>query len=276
VATERLESLLAEWRAIEPQQATLGHIEQAEAYQPRNNRLAPYKDRGRLEDASEAHVADLASKLGDGRDLDPLLVARIDGTLYLIDGHHRMKAYRRAGRQSVPVRIRDSTLADALTASKAVNCDGVKLPMHAEQRREAAWQYLAMLTMQGRRDLPEGESQRGIGRTFGVGKDTIGAMLRKLPKVNPGDYSADACDPGTDWPQWRIVKGNAWRDAFADVPEDLRERHKDERRAAKLARLIDSDGLDAFLRSLRLLEVEAVTTAADRLAEAGGSEGDDY
>lgn len=276
MALEKLDELLAEWRAIEPQRVTLGRIKQAEAYQPRNNRLAPYKVRGRLEDASEAHVADLASKLGDGRDLDPLLVARIDDTLYLIDGHHRMKAYRRAGRHSVPVRIRDSTVADALMASKAANCDGVKLPMHAEQRREAAWQYLAMLAMQGRRELPAGESQRGVGRTFGVGKDTIGAMLRKLPKVNPSDYPADACDPGTDWPQWKHVKGNAWRDAFADVPEDVRERHKDERRAAKLGKLIESDGIDAFLRSLHLLEVEAISAAADRLADAVGREVDDY
>ncbi len=67
---ERLEALLTEWRTIEPQQVALSRIKEAEAYQPRNVRLTPFRDRGRLEEASEAHVADLASKLGDGRDLD--------------------------------------------------------------------------------------------------------------------------------------------------------------------------------------------------------------
>lgn len=274
MALEKLESLLAEWRTIEPQQTTIGRIREVEAFQPRNTRLAPFRDRGRLESASEQHVADLASKLCDGRDLDPLLVANIRGTLYLIDGHHRLRAYRRERRRSVPVRIRDSTKAEAIMASKAVNCDGVKLPMHPEQQREAAWQYLAMRTDQGRRTLPEGESLRSIGRTFGTSKDTVAAMLRKLPKVNPGDYSEDARDPGTGWPQWKHVKGNAWRDAAAEVPADIRERHRDERRATQLAKLIERDGLDAFLRALRLLEVEAITTAADRLAEASTGCGD--
>lgn len=273
---EKLEALLSEWRAIEPQQVAIGRIRLADAYQPRNARLAPFRDRARLESASEQHVTDLVLKLGDGRDLEPLLVARIAGSLYLIDGHHRMKAYRRAGRQSVPARVRDAAEVEALVVSKAVNCDGVKLPMHPEQLREAAWQYLAMLTDRGRRALPEGVSLRSIGRTFGVSKDTTTRMFRKLPAVTPGDYSADACDPGTGWPQWRHVKGNAWRDAAAEVPETIRERHRDERRAAKLAKMIEQDGLDAFLRSLRLLEGEAIATTADRLAEVMTAGDGDY
>jgi hypothetical protein len=216
----------------------------------------------------------MAAKLGDGRDLDPLLVARIDGALFLIDGHHRMKAYRRAGRLSAPARISETSELDALMASKAVNCDGVKLPMHPEQQREAAWQYLAMQTKRGRRELPAGESLRSVGRLFGVGHDTIARMARRLPEVSPSDFTTDACDPGTGWPQWRHVKGNACRERFADVPNDAVESQRDERRAATLGKLIERDGLDAFLRSLRLLEVEAIDAAADRLAEASPSDAD--
>lgn len=277
---EKLEELLADWRAIEPQQVALADLRRADKYQPRNVRLAPYRDRARLDSASERHIADLALKLTDGRELEPLLVARIGGSLYLIDGHHRMNAYRSEGRQSVPVRVREATEAEALLVSKVVNCDGVKLPMHPEQHREAAWQYLALLTNRGRSELPAGASLRSIGRAFGVGKDTIGSMLRKLPAVSASDYGPDAVDPGTGWPQWKHCKGNTWRDVFADVPEDVRERHKDERRAAKLAQIIDKDGLDAFLRSMRLLEREAISEresisdAADRLAAAFGEVAD--
>lgn len=271
---QKLEAMLAEWRALEPQEVSLGRLREAEAYQPRNVRLAPFRDRGRLESASEAHIADLAAKLASGHDLEPLLVARIGGELFLIDGHHRLRAYRREGRRSVPVRIRESTEAEALLASKAVNCDGVKLPMHAEQKREAAWQYLALQTSRGRYRLPDGESLRRIAATFGAGKSTLSRMLQRMPTVALGDYPADACDPGTGWPQWKHVKGNAWRDVAAEVPEDVRERHRDERRAAQLGKIIDRDGMEAFLRSLRLLEAEAITEAADRLAEASGEAAD--
>lgn len=264
MALQKLEALLSAWRTTAPQEVPLGRLKEAEAYQPRNVRLAPYRDRGRLESASEAHIEDLAAKLADGHDLEPLLVARIGGELFLIDGHHRLRAYRRERRRSVPVRIRESSEAEALLASKAANCDGVKLPMHAEQKREAAWQYLALRTGRGRNGLPEGESLRDIARTFGAGKSTVARMARRLPTVAAGDFPPEACDPGTDWPQWKHVKGNAPRDAFADAPESA----KDAQRATKLAAMIERDGIDAFLRSLRLLEAEAIAEAADRLAEA--------
>lgn len=269
MSLEKLETQLAAWRAMAPQLVAIGRLREAEAYQPRDKRIAPFRDQGRLEDEAERHVADLTAKLGDGRDLDPLLVANIDGTLFVIDGHHRMKAYRNAGRRSVPACVRETTEAEALLASKAVNCDGVKLPMHPEQSREAAWQYLAAQTLRGRLGLPEGDTLRTIGRTFGIGKDTVAAMLKRLPTVNAAEYSPESTDPGTGWPRWKYVKGNAWRDAFANVPDEARDRHRDERRAAKLAKMIDRDGLEAFLRSLRLLAMEALDEAADRLAEAG-------
>ena len=270
---ENPEVLLAHWRGIESQQVPCSRIKLDAMFQPRNVRLVPFRDRSRLEEQGRAHVEDLAGKLEGGSQLEPVLVARIDGRLCLIDGHHRLQAYRRYGRDTIPARIRDSTRQEALVASKAANCDGVKLPMHAEQQREAAWQYLAIVTRQGRRELPEGLSTRCIARMFGTKKDTVWRMQRRLAEVDPAGWSADALDPGTGWPQWRHVKGNAFRDA---VPVELREQVQDERRAATLAKMIDRDGLEPFLRSLRLLGREAVAAEADRLAEAMAGEDDDY
>lgn len=276
MTTENPEALLTQWRAVDPQQMPCGRIKLDAMFQPRNARLTPFRDRGRLEEQGRAHVEDLAGKLEGGSQLEPVLVARIDGKLYLIDGHHRMQAYRRDGRDTIPARIRDSTRQEALIASKAANCDGVKLPMHAEQQREAAWQYLAIVTRQGRRELPEGLSTRSIARLFGTKKDTVWRMQRRLATVDPAGWSAAALDPGTGWPQWIHVKGNAIRDRFADAPEDVREQHRDERRAAMLAKMIDRDGLEPFLRSLRLLADEAVAAEANRLAEAMAGEDGDY
>lgn len=274
---EKLETLLVEWRSTTPQHVPTGSVKSSTAFQPRDTRLAPYADRTRLEAESERHVADLARALSGGRELDPLLVARIGGTLTVVDGHHRLKAYHREQRATIPVCIMDTTERMALLVSKLANCDGAKLPMHDEQRRECLWQYLAAATLQGRRVLPDGLSLRKLADRFGPSHATVSAMLKRLPQVTQSDYSEDACDPGTGFPRWMYVKGNAFRDAYADMPQEQQERHRDERRAAKIAAIIGRDGLAAFLRSLRLLELEAVDQAAESLAAAhAGEAGGDY
>lgn len=207
----------------------------------------------------------LADALGDG-ELEPMLVARVDGALYVVDGHHRMKAHRRAGRRSARVRILDMGAATAVMASKLVNCGGAKLPLHAEQARECAWQALVADTACGTR--APSMSDRAYARAFGTSRETIGSMRRRLPDVNPADYSADACDPGTDWPRWKHVKGNAIRDRHADVPEHERQRAQDERNAAKLAAMLVRIGAEAFRCAVALLKDEAAADALADLAEA--------
>jgi len=268
MAMETLETLLAEWRSIEPETIKIGSIKLDPVFQPRNLRLVPFKDRGRVESTSKQHTADLAAKLECGGNLDPILVARIDGVLKLIDGHHRLFAYRSAGRTHIPARIRGSTERQAFVVSKAANCDGVKLRMHNEQLKEGAWQYLALKTKRGKRDLPKGVSLRGIGRTFGIGHDTVARMRRWLLKVSPAPFHPDACDPGTGWPQWRHVRGNAIRDRFADVPEEKRIQHRIEKMAIRYGEDIDKYGEEMFISALRLLAREAVDEEIDRLADA--------
>ncbi len=272
MATEKLETLLAAWRAVEPQQVALGKLKEDPMFQPRNLRLIPYADRGRQEAASENHVADLAAKLTNGRELEPLLVARIDGKLWLIDGHHRLKAYRRQQRRTVPVRIMDADQTTALMVSKVVNCDGVKLPLHTRQKADGAWQYLAHVTARGRLPLPGGESQHSLERTFGVPRTTIRRMLKRLPTIKLSEFGPEACDAGTGWPQWRQCCGNAWKSFCDDVPEDKREQHLIERTAARLAAIKDKTGAEVFLKALKALQDEAIAEAADKLAEAEATE----
>lgn len=170
----------------------------------------------------------------------------------------------------------DASREQALIASKGVNCDGAKLPLHKEQKSEAAWQYLALRTLKGRRELPKGESLRGVARTFGVSPDTVSRMARRLPRVDLKEHQAEACDPGTGWPRWKDVRGNSFRDAYGDLPEDKREAWKDEKRAKQIGKIIDRDGLDAFLRSMHLLEIDEVDAAAEALAEASGLPEEDF
>lgn len=271
---EKLENVLTRWRQTEPHRVPLGRLKTDSAYQPRNPRLVPYKDSARWKADADAHIARLAAHLAYG-ELDPLLVADIDGKLMIVDGHHRLLAHRRAGKCDALAHIMRLTTDEARMVSKLVNCDPGKLKMHDEQRRECAWQYLAYVTTQGRTGLPACASRRRLAQRFGVGREAIRGMLKRLPEVNLAEYGEAACDPGTGFPNWKHVKGNAIRDRFADVDDDMRTQRQDERRAAKLAAIIDKDGSEAFLRSLRLLEHEALADAAAAHLEALEGAGDD-
>lgn len=263
-----LVSLVEAWRRRKPRSIDLRLIQSLPELQPRGVLMVPFGDRGALEAASEAHIADMTRRLDGGGQLEPLLIAEVAGQLLLVDGHHRLAAYRRQGRQQLPACISAMSRNAALLASKLVNCDGAKLPMHAEQKRDAAWQYLASVTDGGSRQLPKGTSLRAVSRAFGITVDTASRMHRRLSSVAPADFSPEACDPGTGWPRWRWAKGNSFRDALDTLPVEARQRWQDERRAAVIGKLISRDGLAAYLRSVYLLEIEALDAAADCLAAA--------
>ena len=272
---ESTESVLARWQQQAPEELPAGRIKTDPAYQPRDITLAPFRDRARLERDSEKHIARLAECITAGP-LDPLLVARIGTALFVVDGHHRLRAYKRAARRQVKARVLSVTPEQARLVSKLVNCSGAKLALHAEQARECVWQTLAHLTGQGRTPLPPEMSARAIGRTYGTSHETVRTMLRRLETVKVREYGPTACDPGTGWPRWRYVKENAIRSRFADVAADIQEQHRDAKRAAKLAAMIEKDGTAAFLRSVSLLRDEALREAAEQMAEALPVEADDY
>jgi len=268
MAMQKVAGLMAEWHNITPEMVEIEMIETDDKYQARNKRLAPFKDRGRLESASAQHIDTLALKLGKKRQLDAVWLARIDDKLYLVDGHHRLQAYRKKKRDSIPARIRDSTEMDAIMVSKACNCVGVKLPMHAEQCREAAWQHLALVTHRGRREMPVGESSHKIAMLYGISKNTLTAMKKKMTKIKLDEYPPEACDVGTGWPQWKQVRGNTQRDDGDDIPVDKRERIKTERLAERLGVLLETNGLDRFVKALRLLTMDELNEIAEQMEEA--------
>src|SRR5690606_24027143 len=83
----------------------------------------------------ERLIADLAKVLDSGGDLPAVTVLRAGGKTFLVDGHHRLEAYRvHAGRQSagesfeVPVAYFAGTPSDAVFASIIANSrHGIRL-----------------------------------------------------------------------------------------------------------------------------------------------------
>jgi ParB-like chromosome segregation protein Spo0J len=266
-----VERTLQRFQAAEVRQMPFASLKTDDAFQPREARMVPLKEHARVERRSEEHIGTmrLALEAAHSIELEPVLVAEVEGVLYVVDGHHRLKAYRRAQRETIPARVLPMTRTGAVLVSKLVNCAERALEMHPEQKRDAAWQYLAAVTHRGAVGLPEGESLRAIAGRFGIGKDTVRTMLRKLPDVNPRDWQGDALDSGTGWPRWKDIR--EWprhgHDQVEMTMEQLVQREA-EKGVKKMGALRDSMRPEAFRLMWRMmaLEIEQEATNPDTLA----------
>jgi len=269
---ERLETLLRALREQPPQDVSTAELRTHSKYQPRDPATVRLADRSRLETASDEHIARLRGHLAAGKEhqLEPLLVAAVEGLKYVIDGHHRLHAYRLAKREQLRARILQLSEGDAVMLAKLVNLDGTKLPLHAEQAREAAWQYLALVTARGKLPLPAGASCRTVAARFGLGKghDTVNRMVRRLPEIKLEEYSEAACDPGTGWPRWSAVKGNAFRDAFGDTPLDMREQLQAEKLVSAFLAKLDKATPGVRRRVAEVIRRDAAQATDEALADA--------
>lgn len=139
-----------------------------ELYQSRTN----YEDSNGVVDTY--HVAQLvaALKASRGNELDPIKVLKVGPRNIVVDGHHRLKAYRDAGRQGIPVEWAVGSPQQALLAAGAEN-KKARLQMTALERSERAWTLVTTGLFTKRQEM-EGS---------GVAEGTISAMRRKLKEL---------------------------------------------------------------------------------------------
>ena len=246
-------------------QLPLPTLKTDDTFQPREARIMPLKDHARAERRSEEHIGTLrlALEATQSVQLEPVLVAEVDGVLYVVDGHHRLKAYRRAMRETIPARVLPMTRTGAVLVSKLVNCAERALPMYPEQCRDAAWQYMAAVTHRGTTGLPEGETLRTIAGRFGIGKDTAQRMLRKLPEVNPSDWQGHAVDSGTGWPRWKSVREWPQREHDVEMTMEQLLRREAEKTVKKMGALMDNTRPEAWRLAWRMMEREMGQEAAN-------------
>jgi ParB-like chromosome segregation protein Spo0J len=262
-----IQQTLERLKVAEGQQLPLASLETDDALQPREARMVPLREQSRVENRSEEHVATMRLLLeaAQGHQLEPVLVADIDGHLFVVDGHHRLRAYSRAKRETIPARVMPMKRLVAVMVSKLVNCGERALEMHSEQRRDAAWQYLAAVTRRGAEGLPEGESMRAIAGRFGIGVATVSRMAHQLPKVNPKDWSTEAHDPGTGFPRWRYVRESrgGWHDMKQEMDVEQITQHEAEKLAKRIGALMDKATPEAVRRAVRMLGIEAAMEASN-------------
>lgn len=186
----------------------LGAIKTHPALQPRDLTLLKLRDRGQVERRSEAHVEDMAKllRLDTKAQLVPVRLAEVSGELLVVDGHHRLRAYSRARRKTIPAVVEAMTLIQASRQSKTANVTHAKLEMHPEQKRNALWHHLHAITEGGNLSLPEEESLRKLAGRFGCAPETVRSMVQRLSEVEPGEFPREHRDGITGWPHWKYVK----------------------------------------------------------------------
>lgn len=151
-----------------------------ELFQPRDGSLA-FRPQ-----ASKAHVAKMISALRAGQLLDPLLVISFGDRWFLVDGHHRLKAYHDYGKVTrVPVRALSSDKRGvervywAIGQSVSANAKD-KLSMTGSDKFDAAWRLTTL-----------GYSKASTASQTGVADGTIAKMRRvrrailEAPKSDP-------------------------------------------------------------------------------------------
>jgi hypothetical protein len=134
----------------------------------------------------ENHVGDLRRVLVRGAELDPVVVLPVAGQWVLLDGHHRVEAYRRerGGKALISVEVFMGTPKEALMVPGRRNSKA-KLPMSGAERSEEAWKHVRM----GRLTIKETE------QTCGVGHATVSRMGKRKREL-----IAEGKDPwDTSW-----------------------------------------------------------------------------
>lgn len=165
------------------------------------------------EGISEQHVSDLVKVVASLMDLDPVTILVVGNEYILVDGHHRMEAYRAAKvtPADVPVRYFVGGPLEALIESGAEN-GKVRLALSPRERQDFAWRLVASGLM----------TRLQIGTAAGISR----AQVTHMRKVNAtlgeeaGGYrswfKARHAASGKDQPDFTDEDIETWKAQKAD------------------------------------------------------------
>jgi len=229
--------------------------------QPRNIDLVTGKHRGPEEKRTENHIYNLFELLQGSKQkqLTPIVLTTINEALIVIDGHHRLEAYKKAKRNEIPATILNLDLKQSYLRARTANAEERALPMHREQSNEAAWQIVLDLTNGGANDLPKPNSIRTIANSVNASKSTVGKMIPKAQQWNGKwklDFSEAACDEMTGYPYWKYARGDWWRDGKFAVDDDAKRLAEIAHIKSKLGSLLNQFDQRSFMAALEELAEE--------------------
>ncbi len=187
---EALQRELDEQSSSRPPEVQALHLREIhvkeEVFQPRTQRGA--------EEEEELFVRELVNALKQQQGkvpLEPLTVWWSGKKWYVIDGHHRLVAYKKAGKgwsqdQAVPVTEFKGSLNQAVNLTVEANSK-TKLPMTKEDRVNSAWRLICLDPMKNR-------SKTEIAAATGVSVRQLAYMrqaLRELTREVGNEFTED-------------------------------------------------------------------------------------
>jgi hypothetical protein len=208
---DEIEALMQQWKPVDvsklPLRLPLKAVKvKTELYQPRG-----WANSDGVSD--EKHKMELARTLKQVGDLDPIQIMPIGEEFVVLDGHHRLEAYKEAKRDDVPVVYFLGNPKEALLEAGAEN-NKDRLAVTSAEKSERAWQ----LVISGL-----GYSKSQIIKATQAADGTVAEMRRVLKWFEEQDADPLGCS-------WSLAK---WKykqeDANEDRPEFDREAMLEER-----------------------------------------------
>jgi len=166
----------------------------------------------------EAHAMEIAAAINAGRNVGPLLVYAVGERVLLIDGHHRLDAYRAAGIVApVPVEFFKGKPKEAVLEARARNSP-TKKAMSKLDRLNAAWTLVKL----------DKHSKTEIVDATLASKGSVDAMRKALRVLGPEEASEcktwwqarSACERKTGGTDMTETERRTWMEEQADTWAD--------------------------------------------------------
>ncbi|KZN15185.1 ParB N-terminal domain-containing protein [Marinomonas sp. TW1] len=140
--------------------------------------------------SKEQHIQNLLASIRNEptNRLDPIVVWWSGSVWYVLDGHHRLAAYRAFAREGglmkmmIPVKVFSGTVVQAMGEATRLNSKD-KLAMTKDDKSNMAWRFVALGA--------EGLTKGAISKVCKVSTATVGRMRKKLREIqefHPDDW----------------------------------------------------------------------------------------
>jgi len=129
----------------------------------------------RMSQVVEKHVSDLRSSLKTVGELTPVIVIALGKHPIIVDGHHRLEAYRMELRDEIPVEFFRGTVQEAILLSGTANSKTI-MPLNRFQRSNWAWKLVRMVNPGDTHGYLF--SKRQITASSGASSGAVAAMRR--------------------------------------------------------------------------------------------------
>ena len=174
----------------------------------------------------ERHIELLTKTLKHDHPLDPILVMPITEGYACIDGHHRIRAYKKAKKKTIPAEVFTGAFKDGWAQSIEGNIKD-KLPMTTQDKMEAAWRMV----------LTEDFTWNEIVNATKASRATVSRMAKTFKRLNsdrkhPHEYTwkfaRDLGNKREDWDKtgldklrqsWAKRIGRHFGAKIADAPQ---------------------------------------------------------